>query len=101
MAVEPALNLWGQSRAWTWAYAAFVDPDGSHLSYAELDVRSDEVAAGLRAEGVGPGDVVLLRLPSDSTYVIAYAADLVANKVMAPRLSATAWKYRFCAITIM
>ena len=31
--------------------AAFVDPDGSRLSYADLDRRSDEVAAGLRADG--------------------------------------------------
>ena len=30
-----------------------------------LDARSDEVAAGLRAAGLGPGDVVVLRLPSD------------------------------------
>jgi acyl-CoA synthetase (AMP-forming)/AMP-acid ligase II len=54
--------------------AALVDPDGTALTYAELDRRSDEVALGLRSEGVGPGDVVLLRLPSDSTYVVAYAA---------------------------
>ena len=56
------------------ARPAFVDPDGTVLTYADLDARSDEVAAGLRAEGVGPGDVVLLRLPSDSAYVVAYAA---------------------------
>jgi acyl-CoA synthetase (AMP-forming)/AMP-acid ligase II len=54
--------------------AAFIDPDGSRVSYADLHARSDEVAAGLRAAGVGPGDVVLLRLPSDSAYVVAYAA---------------------------
>lgn len=54
--------------------AAFVDPDGASLSYADLDGRSDEVAAGMVAAGLGPGDVVLLRLPSDSTYVVAYAA---------------------------
>ena len=54
--------------------AAFVDPDGSRLSYADLDERSDEVAAGLLDAGIGAGDVVLLRLPSDSAYVVAYAA---------------------------
>lgn len=53
---------------------AFVDPDGTVLSYADLHGRSDEVAAGMTAAGIGPGDVVLLRLPSDSTYVVAYAA---------------------------
>jgi acyl-CoA synthetase (AMP-forming)/AMP-acid ligase II len=70
--------------------AAFVDPDGSRLSYEDLDRRSDEVAAGLVAEGIGPGDVVLLTLPSDSTYVIAYAAAAKAGAVTAgvnPRLA--------------
>ena len=71
--------------------AAFVDPDGSRLSYADLDLRSDEVAAGMRAAGVGPGDVVLLTLPSDSTYVIAYAAAAKVGAITAgvnPRLAA-------------
>ena len=70
--------------------AAFVDPDGSSLAYAELDARSDEVAAGLIAEGIGPGDVVLLRLASDSAYVVAYAAAAKAGAVTAgvnPRLA--------------
>ena len=69
---------------------AFVDPDGAALSYADLHARSDEVAAGLLAAGVGPGDVVLLRLPSDSTYVIAYAAATKIGAVAAgvnPRLA--------------
>jgi len=70
--------------------AAFVDPDGSRLTYAELDQRSDEVAAGLRAEGVGPGDAVVLRLPSDSAYVVAYAAAAKVGAITAgvnPRLA--------------
>jgi acyl-CoA synthetase (AMP-forming)/AMP-acid ligase II len=69
---------------------AFVDPDGSHLTYAELDRRSDEVAAGLRAEGLGEGDVVVLRLPSTSTYVVAYAAAAKVGAITAgvnPRLA--------------
>jgi acyl-CoA synthetase (AMP-forming)/AMP-acid ligase II len=69
---------------------AFVDPDGSTLSYADLDQRSDEVAVGLGAEGIGPGDVVLLRLPSDSAYVIAYAAAAKIGAITAgvnPRLA--------------
>ncbi len=70
--------------------AALVDPDGARLSYAELDARSDEVAAGLLHTGIGPGDVVLLRLPSDSTYVIAYAAAAKIGAITAgvnPRLA--------------
>jgi acyl-CoA synthetase (AMP-forming)/AMP-acid ligase II len=69
---------------------AFVDPDGSRVSYAELHERSDEVAAGLLAAGVGPGDVVLLRLPSDSRYVVAYAAAAKVGAITAgvnPRLA--------------
>ena len=70
--------------------AAFVDPDGSSLSYATLDRRSDEVAAGLRAAGVGPGDVVVLRLPSERAYVVAYAAAAKVGAITAgvnPRLA--------------
>lgn len=70
--------------------AAFVDPDGARMSYADLHARSDEVAAGLRAAGVGPGDVVLLRLPSDSAYVVAYAAAAKVGAISAgvnPRLA--------------
>jgi acyl-CoA synthetase (AMP-forming)/AMP-acid ligase II len=69
---------------------AFVDPDGSRVSYADLDRRSDEVAAGMRAEGIGPGDVVLLRLASDSAYVVAYAAAAKLGAITAgvnPRLA--------------
>ncbi|MEO7572802.1 MAG: AMP-binding protein [Acidimicrobiales bacterium] len=69
---------------------AFVDPDGSRLSYAELHARSDEVAAGLLAAGVGPGDVVVLRLPSDSAYVVAYAGAAKIGAITAgvnPRLT--------------
>ena len=69
---------------------AFVDPDGTPVSYAELDRRSDLVAAGLRARGVGPGEVVLLQLPSDSRYVVAYAAAAKVGAIAAgvnPRLA--------------
>lgn len=69
---------------------AFVDPDGSRVSYADIDARSDEVAAGMHAAGIGPGDVVLLTLPSDSTYVIAYAAAAKVGAITAgvnPRLA--------------
>ena len=70
--------------------AALVDPDGTPLSYADLDRASDDVAAGLRLAGVGPGDVVLLRLTSDSRYVIAYAAAAKIGAITAgvnPRLA--------------
>jgi acyl-CoA synthetase (AMP-forming)/AMP-acid ligase II len=69
---------------------ALVDPDGTVTSYAELDRRSDLVAAGLAGRGVGPGDRVALRLPSDSGYVVVYAAAAKLGAVTAginPRLA--------------
>ena len=53
---------------------AFVDPDGSTLTYRGLHEASDEVAAGLARQGIGPGDVVGLTLASTSPWVIAYVA---------------------------
>ncbi len=69
---------------------AFVDPDGSTVTYGDLDRRSDAVAAALAARGVGPGDRVVLRVPSDSGYVVAYAAIAKLGAVTAginPRLA--------------
>ena len=51
---------------------AFVTPDGTTTSYAELHHRSERVAAGMRDAGVAPGDVVALHLASDIHYVLAY-----------------------------
>jgi acyl-CoA synthetase (AMP-forming)/AMP-acid ligase II len=53
---------------------AFVDPDGTVLTYADLHTRSDEVASGLARRGIGVGAVVGLVLPSTSAWVVAYAA---------------------------
>jgi acyl-CoA synthetase (AMP-forming)/AMP-acid ligase II len=70
--------------------AALVDPDGSRLTYAELDRRSDLIAAGLVRRGVRPGSRVVLRVPSDSRYVLAYAAAAKVGAITAginPRLA--------------
>ena len=69
---------------------ALVDPDGSPVGYADLDRRSDAVAAALAARGVGEGDRVVLRVPSDSGYVVAYVAATKLGAVTAginPRLA--------------
>jgi acyl-CoA synthetase (AMP-forming)/AMP-acid ligase II len=70
--------------------AAFVDPDGSTVTYADLDRRSDALAAVLARRGVRPGDRVVLQVPSDSGYVVAYAAAAKLGAVTAginPRLA--------------
>ena len=54
--------------------AALVDADGRPTSYADLDRRSDAVAAGLIARGLGPGDVVALTLASGVEWVVLAAA---------------------------
>lgn len=69
---------------------AFVDPLGDPLTYRELDRRSDQVAVELRRRGVGLGDRVVLQLPSDTSYVVAYAAAAKLGAVTAginPRLA--------------
>jgi cyclohexanecarboxylate-CoA ligase len=47
-----------------------------HLTYAELDVAVDEVAAGLRRQGIGPGTVVSSQLPNCiESMLLCFAAD--------------------------
>jgi acyl-CoA synthetase (AMP-forming)/AMP-acid ligase II len=57
-------------------------PDGS-LTYAELDARSDRIAAALSRSGIAPGDRIALRLPSGTTYLLAYAAAAKLGAVVA------------------
>jgi acyl-CoA synthetase (AMP-forming)/AMP-acid ligase II len=53
---------------------AFVESDGTRISYAEWDAAADGVAAGLADHGVRPGDVVCLLLPSSISYMVGYQA---------------------------
>jgi non-ribosomal peptide synthetase component E (peptide arylation enzyme) len=52
----------------------YVTPEGTTLSYAELDDLSDAVAAGLTRRGIREGDLVGLLLPSGASYAVAYVA---------------------------
>jgi long-chain acyl-CoA synthetase len=54
------------------------------LSYAQLDQRSDRVAASLAAAGLAPGDRVGLQLPNIPQFVIAYFGILKAGGVVVP-----------------
>ncbi|MFE1365506.1 amino acid adenylation domain-containing protein [Streptomyces anulatus] len=54
------------------------------LSYAELDGRAEELADGLYAHGVRPGDLVGLCLPRGADLVAAMLAALKADAVYVP-----------------
>ena len=54
--------------------AAFATPDGWRLSFAGLDRAADEIAASLRARGLGPGSTVALVLDSGVDYAALYLA---------------------------
>jgi acyl-CoA synthetase (AMP-forming)/AMP-acid ligase II len=69
---------------------AFVDAEGRPTSYASLDRRSDAVAAGLAARGVGAGDVVALTLASGVEWAVLAAGCAKAGAATAginPRLA--------------
>jgi long-chain acyl-CoA synthetase len=58
--------------------------DGATLSYREVDERSTDVARGLRALGLGHGDVLALALPNLPEFVIAYFGALKAGVIVMP-----------------
>ncbi len=67
-----------------------VDANGFALGFAALDRVSDELAAGLAARGVQPGQVVGLVLPSRIEYLAAYVAITKLGAITAgvnPRLA--------------
>jgi acyl-CoA synthetase (AMP-forming)/AMP-acid ligase II len=69
---------------------ALVPQHGPAVTYAQLDARSDAVAAGMSARGVVAGHVVALRLPSQPPYIVAYIASAKVGAITAglnPRLA--------------
>ena len=57
---------------------------GGKLSYGELDMLSDRLAAGLEAAGVRPGEPVGLQLPNIPQFLIAYFGILKCGAVAVP-----------------
>ena len=57
---------------------------GGALTYGELDAASDQLAAGLEAHGIGPGDPVALQLPNIPQFLVAYFGILKAGAVVVP-----------------
>ena len=57
---------------------------GSATTYRQLDEQSGRVAAGLRAQGLRPGEVVALQLPNVPPFLTAYFGALRAGLVVLP-----------------
>ena len=58
--------------------------DGGQITYRELDVLSDRLAAGLRQSGIGPGEAVAVQLPNLPHFLIAYFGILKNGSVVVP-----------------
>jgi len=64
---------------------AVVDPDGSELSYGQLDELSRKIAHRLVARGVSKGDFVLIVLPRRKEYIAAIWGILLAGAAYVPQ----------------
>src|SRR3954454_2115942 len=58
--------------------------EGNPMSYGELDRASDQLATGLQALGVNPGDAVGIQLPNIPQFLISYFGLLKAGAVAVP-----------------
>ena len=82
MSLNLALVLCESARARP-EHAAIV-LDDLKLTYDHLDALSNQVAGGLRAAGVQPGDRVALLLPNVPQFVVAYYGILKAGAIVVP-----------------
>ena len=67
--------------AWPDRTALVFDETGEALTFAEIDARSDRIAAALAARGVGPGDRVALMLPNCPGFPLAWLGIAKAGAV--------------------
>jgi long-chain acyl-CoA synthetase len=66
------------------ALVAFDGEAGIHTSYATLDDRIRRVASGLRCEGIGAGDFVLLWAPNSADWVSAWFGVIASGATAIP-----------------
>ncbi|MEY9989280.1 2,3-dihydroxybenzoate-AMP ligase [Streptomyces sp. V4I8] len=78
---RPLDRLLGDSAERTPGRTALVDADGNRWTYAELDLRADRMAAGLRRLGIGSGDRVVVQLPNTDAFVVLFFALLRAGAI--------------------
>ncbi|MDT7774047.1 MAG: long-chain acyl-CoA synthetase [Pseudonocardiales bacterium] len=67
-----------------WGDRIALHVDGRELSFAELYRQACQFANALRAEGVGPGDVVAIHSPNCPQFAIAYHGTLLSGATYTP-----------------
>jgi fatty-acyl-CoA synthase len=78
------LGRWIRDRARTTPERVAIDYDGRHVTYTELDARSDRLAADLLAAGLGRGDRVATLTGNSPEHVEAFFACAKAGFVLVP-----------------
>lgn len=61
-----------------------IEDGDEELTYAALLAQASRLAHALRADGIGPGDTVLLHLPNGRDSVVAYAGIQLAGATVSP-----------------
>jgi amino acid adenylation domain-containing protein len=81
---EPSLPELLQAQAARTPHAVAVHSDGRELDYAELNRRANLLAHHLMARGIGPEQVVGVRIPRSADLVVALLAVLKAGAAYVP-----------------
>jgi fatty-acyl-CoA synthase len=81
---ELTLGRWSRDRARTTPHRVAIEFRGVETTYAELDERSDRLAAGLLAAGVQPGDRVATLTGTSPEHVVGFFACAKAGLVLLP-----------------
>ncbi|MFA5711122.1 (2,3-dihydroxybenzoyl)adenylate synthase [Mycolicibacterium sp.] len=77
---QPLDTLLSEAAA-RWPQRTAIADAGTSYTFAELDARADRVGAGLTAQGIAPGDRILLQLPNSCRFAVALFGLLRARAV--------------------
>jgi fatty-acyl-CoA synthase len=94
---ELTLGRWIRDRARTTPVRVAIDCLGVETTYAELDERSDRLAAGLLDAGLSPGDRVATLTAASADHVVVFFACAKAGLILMPlntRLAAPELRYQ-------
>ena len=81
---ELTLGRWIRDRARTTPAGVAIDCGGEVTTYAELDARSDRLAAGLLEAGLAPGDRVATLTATSPEHVVVFFACAKAGLILMP-----------------